>query len=508
MTDRFDPADPIVGFARHPAAIGGRTLLRPAYPAPSSPLEPGPQAGDEAPRDAAIWDPAARYAPPGPSTVRQPMLDVVMPLASPPSLPASRQIARSQIRLMPVLGEPDLPRPAQPLPAAPEPPAPELPAVLPPLPEPEAETSLVLPEHEPLLPEALPPEPLPPDALEEPEPVPEPNPAVETAAPPTPPLSPVYDEAPTPPHEPELVQVPEPQPSPEFVASEALLPRPRRDRFGFLPGRFRRRSQPSELFDTETDLPPGFDPQRVFEAPDAPSHPLSEEASPPPDSQLWPDPNPVYADLPVEDERPWGTEPDVVANRGRRFRPLLIPGLIALAVLVGLVVVTVAVVSSLLSVGTVTAVFNAPMMVVRAAVTGRVMVISANAGEIVDPKSPLFTIHTTDANSPDRSVLADVHGVIRSVETVPGADLTAGTPLVRIHDCDRAFLTVPQTAKLTPGETVRVKLPNYAAVTGTIRTSVGIMEPPNSVVVGLPPNAIPGACPVGVKADVTPMPKG
>ena len=34
------------------------------------------------------------------------------------------------------------------------------------------------------------------------------------------------------------------------------------------------------------------------------------------------------------------------------------------------------------------------------------------------------------------------------------------------------------------------------------------MEPPNTLVIGLTPNAIAGACPVGATANVTPAPAG
>ena len=153
---------------------------------------------------------------------------------------------------------------------------------------------------------------------------------------------------------------------------------------------------------------------------------------------------------------------------------------------------------------TVTAVFNAPMMVVRSAATGRVLTVAATATQLVDPKSPLLTIHTDDGGQ-DRSVLAGVHGMIRSVETVPGAALVAGAPLVRLQDCDRAFLTIPPGTKLQAGQTVQVKLPDQKPFTGTVRVSAGVMEPPDSLVVGLDPGAVTASCPVGRSATVTPL---
>ena len=551
MTDELDPAEPIVGFNRHPAAIGGKALLRPAYPAPNGPYEPGRDIWGEAASGAAIrdaadqaaadrglvtWDPTARFAPPGPATLQQPMLDVVVSLALPHGLPASSQVTRSQVRLMPVLGDPEpqqpielpppAPEPPVPETAVPEPPAPELPVPELPVPElPVPETAASEPAvPKPAVPElsAAPPapplpeyDPAPMEAAEEPETVllPEPYPATELADPQPPLLAPADDEQPVlPPDAPDLVQAPEPQPSPEFVATESLLPLSPRDARGFWRDRIRRRRDTPTTSDAEPGPLSGFDPQLAFETSEAPGQRPSAEQQPTAGEQLWPEPISVYADVQAEDDGRWEAEPDVIPTRRQSVRPMLLrrglAALAALGVLIGVVVLVVRIGALLLNEGSVTAVFNAPMMVVRAAVTGRVMVISANAGEIVDPRSPLFTIHTTDAISPDRSVLADVHGVVRSVETVPGQDLTAGTPLVRIQDCDKAFLTIPATAKLSAGERVRVKLPNYPAVTGTMRASAGVMEPPDSLVVGLVPNAIPGACPVGARAEVTPIAKG
>ena len=135
-------------------------------------------------------------------------------------------------------------------------------------------------------------------------------------------------------------------------------------------------------------------------------------------------------------------------------------------------------------------------------------VVAVNPGQVVDPRSPLLTIHTADPANPDKPVLAGVHGVMRSVETVPGADLSAGSPLVRLHDCDRAFLTVPPGAKLVAGEQVRVTLPNLPVLTGTVRPSAGMMEPPDSLVVGVPSGALGTACPVGATAEVSQAAKG
>ncbi len=96
-------------------------------------------------------------------------------------------------------------------------------------------------------------------------------------------------------------------------------------------------------------------------------------------------------------------------------------------------------------------------------------------------------------------------GMVRSVETVPGSVVASGAPLVRLQDCDRAFLTVSPDTHLVAGEAVQVKLPNLPLADGTVRASAGIMEPPNALVVTLATGALAGACPVGAAATVIPL---
>ena len=224
----------------------------------------------------------------------------------------------------------------------------------------------------------------------------------------------------------------------------------------------------------------------------------------------------IYEAAPSDADADWLLAPDIQPETpsARRFRlppppplPKLrlgrTPALVAGVVLA--VIVVAAVIGFLVSGGSgVSAVFNAPMMVVRAKVAGRVMTVAATAGQVVSPASPLLTLHVSDADGPDRTILAGVHGVIRSVETVPGADLAAGAPLVRLQDCDRAFLTVGRATSLRAGETVRVVLPNLPPLSGTVRPSEGVMEPPNTLVVALPAGALAASCPVGTEGSITP----
>ncbi|WP_158744744.1 hypothetical protein [Acidisphaera sp. L21] len=108
----------------------------------------------------------------------------------------------------------------------------------------------------------------------------------------------------------------------------------------------------------------------------------------------------------------------------------------------------------------------------------------------------------------DLPVLAGVHGVIRSLEAQQGAATTAGLPLIRILDCDHAFLTIGSDAHLQVGQTVQVRLPNLPPIAATVRKSNGIAEPPDALVIAPAPgafvNQLSGSCPVGATATVTP----
>ena len=81
----------------------------------------------------------------------------------------------------------------------------------------------------------------------------------------------------------------------------------------------------------------------------------------------------------------------------------------------------------------------------------------------------------------DQPVRAGIHGVIRSLEAQAGTLTASGVPLVRMLDCDHAFLTVgPNSKQLHAGESVQVRLPNLPPVAATVRESSGVAEPPNA----------------------------
>ena len=108
----------------------------------------------------------------------------------------------------------------------------------------------------------------------------------------------------------------------------------------------------------------------------------------------------------------------------------------------------------------------------------------------------------------DQPVRAGIHGVIRSLEAQTGTATAAGVPLVRMLDCDHAFLTVGPDSRLHAGEAVQVRLPNLPPVPATVRNSSGIAEPPDSLVISPAPGAfvgmLSGSCPIGATATVTP----
>jgi multidrug resistance efflux pump len=116
------------------------------------------------------------------------------------------------------------------------------------------------------------------------------------------------------------------------------------------------------------------------------------------------------------------------------------------------------------------------------------------------------------AKSIDLPVKAGVHGVIRSLEARAGTMTAAGVPLVRMLDCDHAFLTVGPESKLRAGQAVQVRLPNLPPVPATVRQSAGIAEPPDSLVIATAPGAfvgqLSGSCPIGATASVMPSMTG
>ncbi len=221
------------------------------------------------------------------------------------------------------------------------------------------------------------------------------------------------------------------------------------------------------------------------------------------------------------------------------------------------------------------ATFNAPMMVLRAAVAGRVTSVDVKTGQAVEPSTQLLTIRTEPTPDPgatllqdrleaakgrlaslddaltqptpstdagrtrladlrrqraltaadvaqlqdgvaaippgkpvDQPVRAGTHGVVRSLEAQAGTATATGLPLIRMLDCDHAFLTIGPTTMLHAGQAVQVKLPNLPPVLATVRNSAGIAEPPDSLVIAATPGAftgiLSGSCPIGATATVTP----
>ena len=156
--------------------------------------------------------------------------------------------------------------------------------------------------------------------------------------------------------------------------------------------------------------------------------------------------------------------------------------------------------------GLASGVFNAPVIVLRARHAGRVINVAVKPGQTVGPDTLLLTIRsTTPSFVGDQPVLAEVHGVVRSLEVEAGVDAVAGLPLVRLLDCDHAFLTVAADKGLRAGEAVQVQVTGLPPVAATVRTSSGVAEPPDDLVI--PMDALPAraACPVGATATIVPI---
>ncbi len=256
------------------------------------------------------------------------------------------------------------------------------------------------------------------------------------------------------------------------------------------------RSEPTPI----RTMPP--EPER----PALPVRPLPVLRTAPGDELDWPAFTPALP-RPLALDRQWAVEPPsgpVQLASSPRRRQLAGAAVLAMVALAGLSVAGIRYGAGWFAPGQIAAaVFNAPMLVVRASLAGRVMTVPAMAGEAVQPQSPLLTFRASEQPGLDRPVLAGVHGVVRSVETVPGSDIAAGTPLMRLYDCDRAFLTIPAGTALQAGQDVRVKLPELPPLTGRVRPAAGIMEPSNALVIGLPPGAMAESCPVGATAAVS-----
>ncbi len=259
--------------------------------------------------------------------------------------------------------------------------------------------------------------------------------------------------------------------------------------------------------------------------------------------------------------------PERVWTRSRRR-------LVTMAAIAGLVLIVGAIAGALLSRArgsvAVEAVFNAPMLVLRAAQAGRVIGIAVKPGQKVDPASLLLTLqtaasadpvetaarnrmlvaqrrmaaydnavsqpvpageesrqhlvelfrardaaaaelaaaqdvvaHLTAANPVNLPVTSGTHGVVWSLEIQPGTEAPAGTPLVRIVDCDHAFFTIKSASGLKAGQQVEIRLPNSAALLATVRPAAGVAEPANALVVAPEPGAFGSTCPLGASASVS-----
>jgi biotin carboxyl carrier protein len=238
-------------------------------------------------------------------------------------------------------------------------------------------------------------------------------------------------------------------------------------------------------------------------------------------------------------------------------RPIaLVTGITAIA----LAGIAVAILPRLLSgPETLTAMFTAPMLVLRAVAPGQVTNVAVSIGQPVDENTPLLTVHVsalpdtalndlkarlaqarvrqsglddpsatpasrrqaaaevdrlqrelavTDGNAPsDQPIVAGVHGIVWSLDAQAGERLQAGDPLAQLADCGRAFLVLRDGASgLKAGHNVLIRMAGLRPFRGVVRPSAGVAEPANTMVVDPTGFAAvaPNACPVGSSAEIQP----
>jgi multidrug resistance efflux pump len=257
-----------------------------------------------------------------------------------------------------------------------------------------------------------------------------------------------------------------------------------------------------------------------------------------------------------------GDRPAVATPGGRRWlgRPIAVVAAVAGLVIAILLAIILPFVLS--SPPTFTAMFTAPMLVLRAVGPGQITTVPVTIGQPVQPSTVLLTIHVNplpdavlddmrsrlaqartrqaaldDPAAPaaarrqkdaaaaeidqmqkaianaggstpvDQPILAGVRGIVWSLDAQPGAVLKAGDPLAQLADCGRAFLVVQEAQSLLKaGQTVLIRMPGLRPFHGTVRASAGVAEPAKTLVVEPTGFAAvsPNACPVGTSAEIQP----
>ena len=105
-------------------------------------------------------------------------------------------------------------------------------------------------------------------------------------------------------------------------------------------------------------------------------------------------------------------------------------------------------------------------------------------------------------------IVAGVHGVVLSVEAVAGADATAGTPLIRMADCDHGYVSLDSVSTVNPGSLVEVRLPNQPPVPATVRPGSRLAGPGTALseIAEPAPGAFAKSCPLGATGVASPIP--
>lgn len=319
--------------------------------------------------------------------------------------------------------------------------------------------------------------------------------------------------------------------------------------------RLRRVAQPSLAPAAEPAAGEGMDRAPPPATPAAPAAPAPDRAA------SAPAPTPAVVTLPPKLSTLYrGPQHNAATRRARRLpRWATRPAGVAAAAATLLIAAVAAIILPrvFLTAETATALFTAPMLVLRAVAAGEVTNVAVTIGQPVEPATPLLTIHvdplpdaalgelrsrltqararqsalddpsatpamrrqaaaeidqlqraianTTTAGAVNQPILAGIRGVVWSLDAAAGARLSAGDPLVQLADCGRAFLVLRDGGgALQAGQTVVIRMPGLRPFHGIVRPSAGAAEPPNTMVIDPTGFAAvaPGACPVGTSAEI------
>ena len=103
-------------------------------------------------------------------------------------------------------------------------------------------------------------------------------------------------------------------------------------------------------------------------------------------------------------------------------------------------------------------------------------------------------------------IVAGAHGVVLSLEAAQGTQATAGTPLIRMADCDHGYMSLDGPASLDPGSLVELHLAGQPALPATLQPASRVSGPVVAMIAVPAPGAFAQACPLGAAGTVSPIP--